>query len=180
MILDVGCGGNFSQGCGKKNEDGFRPSTVKSDIAIDLRKPLVKRENFIQASAEALPFRDGVFDWAISFDVIEHVNGPVYMVSEMRRVAKKVLLVTPNAMHLPNTLMTMVRKSQRYEPHGDHVVAWSKAEMEGMFRRAGFKSYTVGFTNFHDHKAHWYIRLLMRFVPFPALRNRAFLVVAES
>lgn len=180
MILDVGCGGNFSVGCGKVGEDGFRPSTFKSDVAIDLRKPVVKRENFVLASAEALPFRDGVFCWAQSFDVIEHVNGPVYMVSEMKRVAKRVLLVTPNSLHLPGVLMSAVRKSCRYEPHGDHVVTWSKAEMEGMFRRVGFKKFEVSFTNLHDHRAHWYIRLLMLFVPFRALRYRALMVVAEG
>lgn len=178
--LDVGCGGNYSQGQGKKTEDGFRPSTIKSDISIDLRKPIVKRANFIQASAEALPFIDNAFDLAISFDVIEHVNGPVYMVSEMRRVSKKVLLVTPNTMHLPGILMSIVRATHSYEPHGDHVVGWSKAEMEGMFKRAGFKTFKVDFTNFHDCKHRFYIRFLMKFIPFPALKHRAFMVTAEK
>jgi hypothetical protein len=140
----------------------------------------MKRENFVLASAEALPFRAKAFAWAQSFDVIEHVCGPVYMVAEMHRVAEKVLLVTPNSLHLPSILMSMVRRSCRYEPHGDHVAIWSKAEMEGMFNRVGFKRFQVGFTDFHVHRAHWYIRLIMRFVPFPALRYRALMVVAES
>lgn len=121
-----------------------------------------------------------VFDWAQSFDVIEHVNGPVYMVAEMRRVARRILLVTPNSLHLPSILMSVARRSGRYEPHGDHVVIWSKAEMEGMFSRVGFRKFLVSFTDFHVHRAHWYIRLLMRFVPFPALRYRALMVVAEA
>lgn len=180
MILDVGCGGNFSVGCGQKSEQGFMPSAFKSDVQVDIRKPLVKRENFVLASGEALPFRDNVFDWAQSFDVLEHVNGPGYFVQEMHRVAKKTLLVTPNSLHLPSILMSVARKTHRYEPHGDHVVVWSKAEMEGLFNRAGYKRFQVGFTNFHCHRAHWYVRFVMWFVPFPALKYRALMVVGDA
>lgn len=75
--------------------------------------------------------------------------------------------------------MSAVRKTCCYEPHGDHVVVWSKAEMTGMFKRAGFKKINVGFTNFHDCRHHWYIRFLMKFIRFNALRYRALMVVAE-
>jgi len=114
----------------------------------------MKRANFIMASGEALPFKDKAFEWAFSFDVLEHVNGPVYFVQEMKRVAYKVLIVTPNSLHLPHTLMSVVRKSQKYEPYSDHVVIWSKAEMIGLLNRVGFKSYTLSWTNFRRHKAH--------------------------
>src|SRR3972149_6805919 len=177
MILDVGCGGSFEQ--------QFMPSTWNSNVQLDIRKPIEKRENFVLASAEAMPFRDGVFHLAESFDVLEHVDSPVQMMREMRRVAKRILLLTPNSLHLPCSLMSIVRKSSCYEPHHDHVCVWSKAEMIGLLNRVGFPKYEVSFTDGygvkqHTHDAHWYIRLLMLFIPFQALRYRALLVTAEN
>jgi hypothetical protein len=159
---------------------GFVFSPIHGDISIDIRKPKKKRENFVQASGEALPFRDKAFSLAFSTDVLEHVNGPVYMVEEMKRVARKILIVTPNSLHLPGILMSMARKNQRYEPHADHVAVWSKAEMEGLLNRVGFKSYSVGWSDLRRHRAHWYVRLLVALCPFPALRYGALVVVAES
>lgn len=180
LILDVGCGGNYSVGCGKQGEDGFRHSTIKSDVQIDIRIPLTKTENFVLASAEALPFKDNAFRIAESFDVLEHVNSPFQMVSEMKRVSRRLLLVTPNSLHLPSTLMSIIRKDGCYLPHGDHVQTWSKAEMTGLLRRVGYTFFEVGFSDFHVHKQRLITRLILRFVPFPPVRYRALVVTARK
>lgn len=189
MKLDLGCGGNLAgkttPGVGVETEfrenvdSGFVFSPVHGDVSIDIRKPKVKRENFVLASGEALPFQDKMFSLAFSTDVLEHVNGPVYFVEEMKRVSRKILVITPNSLHLPGILMSMVKKNQRYQPHVDHVVIWSKAEMEGLLNRVGFKSYSVSWSNLRRHRPHWYVRLLVALCPFPALRYRALVVVAE-
>ena len=176
--LDVGCGGSGASEFKQNVERGFVFSPLQGAVAIDIRKPKQKRENFVLASGEALPFKDKAFSFAFSTDVLEHVNGPVYMVEEMKRVACKILIVTPNSLHLPGILMSVVRKNQKYEPYPDHVVIWSKAEMEGLLNRVGFKSYTVGWSDLRRHRAHWYVRLLVAVCPFPALRYGALVVVA--
>jgi hypothetical protein len=183
MRLDVGCGGSGASEIKENVDTGyvFSPLSIRRprDVAIDIRKPKEKRENFVLASGEALPFKDKTFSFAFSLDVLEHVNGPVYMVEEMKRVSHNLFIVTPNSLYLPCILMSMVRKDQRYRPYPDHVAIWSKAEMEGLLNRVGFKKYTVSWLEMRKHKAHWYVRLLVALCPFPALRYRALAVVAE-
>jgi ubiquinone/menaquinone biosynthesis C-methylase UbiE len=194
LTLDVGCGGSgdfaYQQTTQKPHESqsmeyesnvdkGFVFSPTHADIAIDVRKPKFKRENFVLASGEALPFKTKAFSTAYCTDVLEHINGPVYLIAEMKRVANKILVVTPNSLSLPNILMSAVRKSQRYEPYPDHVAVWSKAEMENLLRRVGFRKYAVTWTNERRHRPHWYVRLLLALCPFPALKYGALVVTAE-
>lgn len=51
------------------------------------------------ADGQALPFRDGTFDFVIATEVIEHVRYPYKLLREIRRVLKpsgRALLSTPN------------------------------------------------------------------------------------
>jgi SAM-dependent methyltransferase len=48
------------------------------------------------ANAERLPFADGSFDLAISNSVIEHVSHPGKFAEEVRRVARRYFIQTPN------------------------------------------------------------------------------------
>jgi SAM-dependent methyltransferase len=172
LVLDVGCGGNEAF--------AYRQIPMHGDVAVDIRRPKVKRENFVLASGEALPFRDKAFSLVFSVDVLEHVDGPVYLVREMKRVSRRQLIVTPNSLHLSQTLMSAVRKDQKYEPNVDHVAVWSKAEMEMLLNRVGFKRYSISWTNLHEHRARWFVRVLLAVCPFPSLHYRALLVVAEA
>jgi ubiquinone/menaquinone biosynthesis C-methylase UbiE len=52
-------------------------------------------ENFVRASAEDLPFEDKKFDQACLFEIVEHSKNPVKVLSEARRVAKKVIISVP-------------------------------------------------------------------------------------
>lgn len=52
------------------NEDGFNPERIH------------------QSGGESLPFADGTFDYAISLQVLEHVEDPLPLLKEMYRVLK--------------------------------------------------------------------------------------------
>jgi ubiquinone/menaquinone biosynthesis C-methylase UbiE len=55
---------------------------------------------FVRAAAEALPFRDGTFDFVYCFSVIEHVDSVEGTIAEMTRVTRpggRVYVHTPNA-----------------------------------------------------------------------------------
>lgn len=52
------------------NEDGFNPERIH------------------QSGGESLPFADGSFDYAISLQVLEHVEDPLPLLKEMYRVLK--------------------------------------------------------------------------------------------
>jgi SAM-dependent methyltransferase len=59
---------------------------ARSYIAVDLRiTPLVN----VGAAAEALPFRDGQFDFVISTQVFEYLPEPALAVAEIKRVLRK-------------------------------------------------------------------------------------------
>jgi SAM-dependent methyltransferase len=54
---------------------------------------------FVLADAQALPFRDGAFDYCICMHVLEHVDDPAAMLREMQRVARAGYIETPTELH---------------------------------------------------------------------------------
>ena len=102
MKLDVGCG---HQPKGIVNVDLFVEATNhRSDDQRECNdSPLNPKTipNLIRADAQSLPFRDNVFDDAVSCHVIEHVPNPTRMLREMLRVVKpggSIQVVCPHRM----------------------------------------------------------------------------------
>ena len=86
-VLDVGCGIGYLSGLAR--EAGARVYGV--DMSPDALKSgidMVGRQAFSCASADRLPFPDGVFDKVMFADVIEHVPDDAAALSEIRRVCK--------------------------------------------------------------------------------------------
>ena len=79
-VLDVGSG---NQPRGDVNVDLFRGSS----------SPKKRANNFVDADAEFLPFKDEAFDVAFSAFTIEQVKDPFLMLKEMCRVAKRKTIV---------------------------------------------------------------------------------------
>jgi len=85
-ILDVGCGIGYL--C------RLFPDYVGADVdrgALLIGRRL-SRAPFVQASAHALPFRDGSFDTIIMYDIIEHLNDIPSVLHEAKRVARTVVV----------------------------------------------------------------------------------------
>ncbi len=104
-VLDVGCGtGVFlarivrSYGIGGVGVDISKKSIA---AANKWRSP---RLHFKVADATQLPFRNGSFDYVLSFDVLEHIEDQSKSLSEMARVLK------PGGLLLIYT----INKNQRY------------------------------------------------------------------
>lgn len=94
MILDVGCGPMFISYALVGNYAG---EYVGVDIMCAdrlkkyrdaMRNIGVKRLQVVRAGAESLPFRNGIFDFALSLDVLEHLRKPREAVMEIYRVVK--------------------------------------------------------------------------------------------
>ena len=68
MILDVGC--------------GVHP---KGDVNCDLRK-LHGIKNYVICDANHLPFKPQIFDVVCAFNILEHVDEPLAVMDECRRV----------------------------------------------------------------------------------------------
>jgi SAM-dependent methyltransferase len=85
--LEVGCGRGVLQNV----VEDYTGVDISSAVSSCMKKP------FFCASAEALPFEDGLFDGVWSYAVLEHVDNPEQALQEIRRVLKPdgILLLSP-------------------------------------------------------------------------------------
>lgn len=98
-VLDVGSGTGYgSEFVSRKNH--LVVGIDKDISAIKIAK-MYRGQNvsFIQGDARKLPFRNDTFDAVICFEVIEHLDEPLKLLEEIRRVLKPgglVICSTPN------------------------------------------------------------------------------------
>ena len=121
IVLDIGCGGGWLTVnlalC------GARPIGV--DVARDLINFSKKRAeyhnvpvDFVVADCTLLPFKDEAFDFAVAFDVLEHVKKPICCLEEAYRTLRKnskFFFETPNklslfSLHSHSSLINQLRK----------------------------------------------------------------------
>lgn len=90
-VLEVGCGRGYLI---KKLKDSYKVTVA--DIAVDERVRTIKGIKIYDAAMEKLPFKDRSFDTVICTHTVEHVLHFHQAISELRRVAKKrLILVIP-------------------------------------------------------------------------------------
>src|SRR3981081_316388 len=90
-VLDVG-GGHNPHPRANVVVDKYTDSNYhrSGDIKV------LKKQQFINADGEKLPFKDQEFDYVISCHVLEHVENPVQFLSEIFRVGKRGYIETPS------------------------------------------------------------------------------------
>jgi SAM-dependent methyltransferase len=100
LMLDAGCGsGRVFQ---YTFDDVQRPRRI---VGVDVTEEPRANRNIdaaVRADLGALPFRDGLFDIAISSHVAEHLTQPERVFGELARVLRpggRLLLLTPNRWH---------------------------------------------------------------------------------
>jgi SAM-dependent methyltransferase len=92
-MLDVGCAEGFFM-------DAVRRRFGAETWGVDISDAAVRRArenygfNVAAADATRLPFADDTFDVVLSTETIEHVLDPEKMVAEMKRVARRHVIVT--------------------------------------------------------------------------------------
>lgn len=97
-ILDAGCGEGFTMNKLAENGVGKKIEGVEySKDAITLGKKLFPNLNFREGSAYELPYKDNSFDLVICTEVLEHLDYPAKVLSEVLRTSKRhVLISVPN------------------------------------------------------------------------------------
>lgn len=96
-LLDVGCGPGTINNIGyyEKVKDSFLVYGVDFiEKNIKLIKERFPQGSFFCARAERTPFPDSYFDAVLARHVLEHVDNPQKVLSEIHRVSKKGALVT--------------------------------------------------------------------------------------
>jgi len=87
-VIDVGCGHGYL--LGKLKEMGFNKLTGCDINPVNTDEKI----NWIWADVENLPFHDKEFDIAICNHTLEHVINPQKAVNELKRISRKILIVT--------------------------------------------------------------------------------------
>ena len=83
-IIDIGCNKGYT----------FSDFNRKNIISVDIDKYDI--ENFVQANAHSLPFKNKEFDIAVLGEILEHVEDPIQVLKEAKRVANKIVITVPN------------------------------------------------------------------------------------
>lgn len=153
IVLDVGCGtGDPTKMLEKRCNHivGIDISYASNNISFAFNKSnLSPNLSFVSADAIKLPFKDECFDAVVSFDVIEHVEGDLKFLLEIRRVLKKggkLLLETPNFDRLSNKIKCSIRpiKYPLVLSEGCvHIREYSKECLERLLKIAGFKTVKI-------------------------------------
>lgn len=87
LKLNVGCGDDYI--FGDVNIDLY-PIDIERKFTTRSHQLNLKRiENFIQADAHYLPFRNGVFEEVQAYHILPHLDDPIKAIKEMLRVLQQ-------------------------------------------------------------------------------------------
>lgn len=139
-ILDVGCGiGNSLFALQAK---GYS-NTVGLDIErqlIEYARQMVPQAHLVVASAEQIPFRDGAFDCAICYDLLEHVLKPERVIDNISRVLSEngtIYMSVANGYSINDVVFRLGGKVIR--GRSSHVQRFRKRDIETLLRNNGFE-----------------------------------------
>lgn len=141
-VLDIGChSGTFTIRILKKIKSREIYGVDISPAAINLIKKRIPYGHFEVANAESLPYKNHFFDAVYCLEVLEHVDNPADVLSEIKRVLKKdgytVLLVpTDNKLFkIVWFLWTFMYPVWRHA----HVQSFTHQSLENIAQKAGLK-----------------------------------------
>lgn len=127
LVLEVGCGTGFTTlGIANKTPED---RIFCLDLTLEQIKKAKKKlsANFLLGDAENLPFKDKVFDSAISAGSIEYWPDPLKGISEMVRVTKsggKVVILAPRKPN--NPLVRKLAEKIMLFPSTEQCIYWFK------------------------------------------------------
>jgi SAM-dependent methyltransferase len=131
-ILEIGCGnGHFSYWLSKT------ANVVASDFSYEMLRINPVRQKVVM-DGRYLGFFDNSFDIVMSSQLLHHVDDPSYVISEMKRVSKKyIVIIEPNR---NNPLMLLLALTQRSERK---AIRFSRGYMERLARQNGFQNIRI-------------------------------------
>lgn len=107
-LLDVGCGNGFFT---------YYLAKLINVTGLDFSKQMLKinpHHKLIQGEAENLPFNNDSFDIVFCSDLLHHLNEPIKVIVEMRRVAKNYVIISePNRNNPLMFLFGLIKKEER-------------------------------------------------------------------
>lgn len=137
QCLDIGCGSSriFS---------GLSADSIGLDIQMNkLRYARRYQRRLVNASAFALPFRDGAFEQVLCSEVIEHLEASEQPFREMNRVLKmggRLVLGTPDYGRTPWLVLEWLYRPFAPGAYGDeHITHYTRENLLRMLQQYGFQ-----------------------------------------
>ena len=127
-ILDLGCA--TGEYCSKLKSIGFECTGI--DINQEyIEKTLKKGIDAFLMKGDDLKFSNDSFDTVLLFEVLEHVDNPLAVLKEAKRVAKKNILITvPNCTQFSELKAFNLTYEHMLEK--DHINFFTKKDLENL------------------------------------------------
>jgi ubiquinone/menaquinone biosynthesis C-methylase UbiE len=104
-------------------------------VNIDIRKPIKKYSNFIQADAHHLPFKDKVFEKSFLRELLYYLHDPSQALKELARVTTKELeLSYPNPYHYRSILRHL--RNKPIIKTDMQLYTWTSTEIQSLLKQA--------------------------------------------
>lgn len=129
-IVDIGCATGDTFGPRAINVDRMDIKRMK-----DMAKPHhgdIEIPNYVQADAEALPFKNKSFDVAVLSEILEHVNNPINALHEAHRVANFIVICVPNE-------YGWSKDKKPFETNSGHLRQFKGRDLVAMVRESGIE-----------------------------------------
>ncbi len=125
-ILDIGCGEGFLVSHLPKNIKYTGIDHNPESIEIAKSAAYQQREtNFLVGNVYKLPFPDKQFDLITCLEVLEHLEAPEKALAEIKRMAKKyVILSVPNEPLFQLANFLRGKYLSRFGNHPEHINQW--------------------------------------------------------
>ncbi len=131
-ILDVGAGEGFTLEMFRENHIGERLEGIEyMDEALKFAKRLHPQVKIKKGNIYELPYAANSFDLVICNEVLEHLDDPKKALNELKRVAKKYLILS-----VPNeplfTIQRILRGKNVWKlgAHPEHIQHWTSGAFE--------------------------------------------------
>lgn len=142
-ILDVGCASGWFLSRLSRNFPLAKCSGIDIyDSGINYGKRLYPHLRLKVADAHNIPYRDNTFDLVICTEVIEHVDDPLKVLVEMRRVLKKggyACIEVDSGSALFSIAWYLWRMSKGKVWSNSHIHSFDIEKLEQMLLQAEFK-----------------------------------------
>lgn len=181
-LLDVGCGDGFFLELLNKHSGLKGNGLDLSDLAVAKCQAKGFDCRLFDFDNAVLPFSDGSFETVVALDVLEHLYQPQELLKEMKRLARKNLILSvPNFNSLPARLQVLFgRVPQNNLPKKGHLYWFNLAVLSKLLADSGLKIQAVKSHTFWEKRP--LIGGLMKFLNslMPALFSLSFVVKAQK
>jgi len=166
-LLDVACGGGYFLQEAEKTEVKCFGIDISS-VAVSTARENAPRSSILCANGEFLPFKDGVFEYAVNLGSLEHFLNPERGAKEMSRILEedgKGCLLLPNSYFLM-TVLNVWRTGATGRQTEQALDRWAtKDEWRRLLEENGLKVLQVLKYNYKVRRAPFKYRLIRPFIP---------------